>query len=161
MANLLILFQANTEATEQLALAVAVGAVEAEANIRLRRLLLPGAPEIGHKGYGKLQPADLLWAHTVVVGLESTDPVPPELNPFLEMLRDLPADLAAGSQKRVWTFHAASLGESSTAAQSLVLAACSAAGIQPLELPQSPLATPEERIAAMKQAGRHCAQPAN
>jgi len=157
MANLLILFQADTESTEQLALAIAVGAVEAEANIRLRRLLLPGAPEIGHKGYGKLQPADLLWADTVVVGLESTDPAPPELNPFLEMLHDLPA----GSQKRVWTFHAAFLGEPPTAAQSLVLAASKAAGIRSLELPQSPFATPEERLGAMKQAGRHCAQPAN
>jgi len=159
MTNLLILFQADTEATEQLALAAAVGGVEAQANIRLRRLTLPGAPEIGHKGYGTLQPADLLWADTLVVGLESTHPAPPELNPLLEMLRNLPADLPAGSKKRVWSFHSASPGESPTAAQSLVLAACSAAGIQPLELPQSPTATPEERVAAMKQAGHRCAQP--
>ena len=37
MSNVLVMFQADTEHTEQMALAVGVGAVEAEASIRLRR----------------------------------------------------------------------------------------------------------------------------
>jgi hypothetical protein len=55
MSNVLVMFQADTEHTEQMALAVAVGAVEAEASIRLRRLAVHGAVEVAHKGYGKLQ----------------------------------------------------------------------------------------------------------
>jgi hypothetical protein len=61
MSNVLVMFQADTEHTEQMALAVGVGAVEAEASIRLRRLAAPGAIEVAHRGYGKLQAADLLW----------------------------------------------------------------------------------------------------
>ncbi len=59
MSNVLVIFQADTERTEQLALAVADGAVEAEGSIRLRRLAAPGAVEVAHKSYGKLNPADL------------------------------------------------------------------------------------------------------
>ena len=79
MSNVLVMFQADTEHTEQMALAVGVGAVEAEASIRLRRLAAPGAVEVAHKGYGKLQAADLLWANTIVIGLESPTPKPEEL----------------------------------------------------------------------------------
>ncbi len=74
MSNVLVIFQANTERTEQLALAVGVGAVESEANIRLRRLVGAGAVEVGHKGYGTLKDADLVWADVIVVGLEDTQP---------------------------------------------------------------------------------------
>ena len=49
MSHVLVVFQADTEQTEQLALAVGVGAVESEAGIRLRRLRTPGAVEVGHK----------------------------------------------------------------------------------------------------------------
>jgi hypothetical protein len=70
MSNVLVIFQADTEATEQLALAVGVGAVEAEGSIRLRRLAAADAVEVGHRSYGKLQAPDLLWANTIVVGLE-------------------------------------------------------------------------------------------
>ncbi len=89
MSNVLVVFQTDTEHTEQLALAVGVGAVEAEASIRLRRLAAPGAAEVAHKGYGKLQAADLLWADTVVVGLESPTPRPEELDALLSLLREV------------------------------------------------------------------------
>ena len=74
MSNVLVMFQADTEHTEQMALAVGVGAVEAEASIRLRRLAAPRAVEVAHRGYGKLQAADLLWADSVAIALES--PIP-------------------------------------------------------------------------------------
>jgi hypothetical protein len=161
MANVLTLFQADTEATEQLALAVAVGAVEAEGLIRLRRLTRPDAPEIGHRGYGKLQAADLLWADTIVVGIETSEPSPADLAPLLEMLAtpSIGADRETVARKRVWTFHPVSAPL--TAAQSSVLQAFRGAGIQPLELPEMPFETHEQRLAAMKQAGRLCAQAAH
>ena len=97
MSNVLVIFQADTERTEQMALAVGVGAVEAEANIRLRRLAAPGTAELAHKGYGKLQEADLLWANTVVVGLESPRPKAAELNGLLSLLSAVdPGRLAEG-----------------------------------------------------------------
>src|SRR5258706_5759361 len=83
MNNVLVMFQADTECTEQMALAVAVGAVEAEANIRLRRLAAPHAVEVIHKGYGKLQAADLLWANSLAIGLESPAPKSEELGGLL------------------------------------------------------------------------------
>src|SRR5271154_4988373 len=107
MSNVLVIFQADTEQTEQLALAVAVGAVEAEANIRLPRLAAAGAVEVAHKGYGKLQAADLLWADTVVVGLESATPRVEELEGLLSLLTELDPGRLEG--KRAWTFGRASL----------------------------------------------------
>jgi hypothetical protein len=68
MGRVLIIFQANSEAMEQLALAVAVGAVEAEGAIRLRRLAAADAPELAHKSYGRLQEDDLRWADVIVAG---------------------------------------------------------------------------------------------
>ncbi len=101
MSNVLVIFQANTERTEQLALAVGVGAVESEADIRLRRLVGAGAVEVGHKGYGTLKEADLVWANTIVVGLEDAQPKQ-ELEGLLSALTA--ADKSSSPQKRVWTF---------------------------------------------------------
>jgi hypothetical protein len=89
MSHVLVIFQADTERTEQLALAVGVGAVEAEAGIRLRRLRTPGAVEVGHKGYGTLREADLLWAERVVVGLEGERSGTEELNGLVAVLSGL------------------------------------------------------------------------
>jgi NAD(P)H dehydrogenase (quinone) len=72
--NVLIIFSSRTGVTEKLALAAAVGAVQARANIRLRRL-----PE-GVEGSGEdlarmtreyVPPtqADALWADAIIVGL--------------------------------------------------------------------------------------------
>jgi hypothetical protein len=129
MSHVLIIFQANTEPIERLALAVAVGAVEAEGLIRLRRLAAPGAPEVGHQSYGTIKRSDLEWAETVVVGLEHADPVAEELGPLLELL-------AAGglAGKRGWTFTEAGAGRNSTAAQVLVETALRDAGVS-VELP--------------------------
>jgi hypothetical protein len=123
MSNVLIVFQSNTEPLEQMALAVAVGAVEAEGSIRLRRLAAPGAPEVGHQSYGRIKAADLEWANTVVVGLEHPDPVDEEIQPLLELL-------AAGSfaGRRGWTFGEEGVG-GSTAARELVESAMRGAGI--------------------------------
>jgi hypothetical protein len=114
MSRVLIIFQSNTEPLEQVALAVAVGAVEAEGAIRLRRLAAPGAPEVGHQSYGKIKAADLEWAETVVVGLEHAEPVAEELDPLLELLR-----VGSFVGKRAWTFGGDGV-EGSSAARELV-----------------------------------------
>ena len=124
MSHVLIIFQSNTEPIERLALAVAVGAVEAEGLIRLRRLAAPGAPEVGHQSYGTIKRADLEWAETVVVGLEHAEPVAEELQPLLELL-------AAGSLagRNGWTFSKAGAGGEPTAAQALVERSLRDAGV--------------------------------
>src|SRR5271156_3355338 len=96
MSHVLVVFQADTEQTEQLALAVGVGAVEADAGIRLRRLRMPGAVEVGHKGYGTLREADLLWADTVVVGLEGERSGTEELNGLVAVLSGLDSSQMKG-----------------------------------------------------------------
>jgi hypothetical protein len=151
MSNVLVMFQADTEHTEQMALAVGVGAVEAEANIRLRRLAAPGAVEVAHKGYGKLQKADLLWANTVVVGLESATPIAAELGDLLSTLRGIdPKELV---QKQAWTFSSDGLTADRSEAQNFVESALQVAGITvvPMNLRIGSGAT--DLIARMKEAG--------
>lgn len=152
MSNVLVMFQADTERTEQIALAVGVGAVEAEANIRLRRLAAPGAVEVAHKGYGKLQKADLLWANTVVVGLESSTPKAAELEDLLVTLRGIdPKELV---ETQVWTFNSDGLTSDRSEAQNFVESALQVAGmiVVPMNLRIGPGAT--DLLARMKQAGR-------
>jgi hypothetical protein len=149
MSNVLVIFQANTEHTEQLALAVGVGAVESGANIRLRRLVVAGAVEVGHKGYGTLKEADLLWADAVVIGLEDVRPKTEELEGLLSLLSGgTPGSLHG---KRAWTFGAEGIGAAKTEAQLVVEAALQAAGIAVL-----PATTPDagEVLDQMKKVGR-------
>ena len=132
MSNVLVIFQADTEHTEQMALAVAVGAVEAEANIRLRRLAAPGAVEVAHKGYGKLQAADLLWADTIVVGLESSTPRAEELEGLLSLLGEL--DRVQFEGKQAWTFGPEGMTMNRTESQIFIESALHVAGLAVLPM---------------------------
>ena len=77
MINVLVIFYSCCGNTEKLALAAAVGAVQARANIRLRRLTDTGEeiPECKEaltrmrKEYVPPKAADLLWADAVIVGM--------------------------------------------------------------------------------------------
>jgi hypothetical protein len=151
MSNVLVMFQADSEHTEQLALAVSVGAVEAEASIRLRRLAAPGAVEVGHKGYGKLQAADLLWANMVVVGLEAATPKAEELGGLLSLLSEVdPGEL---NGKQAWTFSHDGLTATRSEAQIFVESALRVAGIAVLSM--EILVTEDgDSISRMKEAGR-------
>ena len=155
MANVLVLFQADEETTEQLALTVGVGAVEAGGNIRLRRLARPGAPEVGHKGYGVLKASDLEWAEAVVVGLESSEVAEDELQPLFALLQEAGTKLAG---RRLWTFSpAAFAGDRPTAAELAVLEAGKDSGLVAREIALASGATLDERNEAAKAAGRACA----
>jgi flavorubredoxin len=157
MPTVLVLFQSDTEVTEQLALAVAVGAVEAEAAIRLRRLASANAAEIAHKGYGKLQEADLVWADTIAVGLESPTANPGELDSLLQQLSALgPAKLAG---KQAWTFGPTGLTDSPSQAQSLIEAALEFAGVTLMSDIPVGGDTAAEPLAQMKRAGHFSAAP--
>jgi hypothetical protein len=152
MSNVLVMFQADTEHTEQMALAVGVGAVEAEANIRLRRLAAPGAVEVAHKGYGKLQAADLLWADTVVVGLESPTPKAEELGGLLSLLSEVdPGEL---NGKQAWTFSRDGLTPTRSEAQILVESALRVAGMAVLLMEILSAGKGNDLIGRMKEAGR-------
>src|SRR5215831_1719070 len=72
--NVLVIFSSCSGATEKLALAAAVGAVQARANIRLRRLP-DNSTEVGEdlarmrREYVPPLPADVAWADAVIIGL--------------------------------------------------------------------------------------------
>jgi hypothetical protein len=151
MSNVLVMFQADTEYTEQMALAVGVGAVEAEASIRLRRLAAPGAAEVAHKGYGKLQAKDLSWANSVVIGLESPTPKTEELGDLLSLLKEINSDELKG--KQAWTFSPENFSETS-AAQNLVEAALRAADVMLLPRELLRVGSAEDLISRMKEVGR-------
>ena len=78
--NVLVIFYSCSGETEKLALAAAVGAVQARANIRLRRLTDSGEeiPECREslarmrREYVPPAPADVLWADAVIVGMNGT-----------------------------------------------------------------------------------------
>jgi hypothetical protein len=151
MGNVLVMFQADSEDTEQLALAVSVGAVEAEASIRLRRLAAPSAVEMGHKGYGKLQAADLLWANIVVVGLEAATPKTEELGGLISLLGEAnPGEL---NGKQAWTFSQEGLTATRSEAQIFVESALQAAGIAVLSM-EVLVPRDSDSIGRMKKAGR-------
>jgi hypothetical protein len=152
MSNIVVLFQSDSEHVEQMALAVAVGAVEAEGSIRLRRLAAVGAAEVGHKGYGRLQRADLLWADTVVTGLESVTPRAEELDGLLQLLTGFdPGELDG---KHAWTFGPEGLGSSRTEAQAFVEAALQVAKFTVLSAAALGVAHADNMIDRLKEAGR-------
>ena len=152
MSNVLVIFQADTEATEQMALAVGVGAVEAEANIRLRRLAASGAAEVAHKGYGKLKEPDLLWADTVVVGLESSRPKTEDLEDVFSLLSGVTPGQFSG--RRAWTFGPHGPLPDQTEAQIVVESSLKNAGFVMLPATDLHFATGDDMISQMKEAGR-------
>jgi hypothetical protein len=152
MSNVLVMFQADTEHTEQMALAVGVGAVEAEASIRLRRLAAPGAVEVAHRGYGKLQAADLLWANSVVIGLESPTPKLEELGGLLSLLSEIDPGNLKG--KQAWTFNPEILTAGRSEAQNLIESALRVAGMEVLPMENLNAGGGEDLIGRMKEVGR-------
>src|ERR1700679_1128188 len=152
MSNVLVLFQTDCEHTEQMALAVAVGAVEAEGSIRLRRLATAAAVDVVHKGYGKLQQADLRWADTVVVGLESAQPRGEELAGLLQLLSELDPEQLNG--KLAWTFGPDGLVAVQTEAQVFVESALRVAGFTVLSAGVLDSGLTDDITEKMKQAGR-------
>jgi multimeric flavodoxin WrbA len=103
--NTLVTFSSRTGETERLALAAALGAVQARSLIRLRWLresvddpTIASVPEWREnrarmaKEYIAPREIDFLWADVLVLGLPARDGVSsPELNAYLDGLRPLQA----------------------------------------------------------------------
>lgn len=101
--NVLVTFWSRTGSTEKLALAAALGAVQAKANIRLRWLRESALPEDMdtvpgwrenrarmEKEYVTPREADLLWADAVVLGTPADQGMAaPELRSCLELMASL------------------------------------------------------------------------
>jgi hypothetical protein len=84
--NVLIVFHAESADMEGVVLACALGAVQAGALIRLRRLASNGAPALQHEGYVAPGEKDLEWADVVIVALEPSARVE-DIDPFLQLLK--------------------------------------------------------------------------
>jgi multimeric flavodoxin WrbA len=74
MVNVLVIFHSCSGATEKLALAAGVGAVQARANIRMRRL--PDNSAESNEALSRMRreyvaptPADTAWADGVIIGI--------------------------------------------------------------------------------------------
>jgi hypothetical protein len=152
MSKVLVVFQANTEQVEQLALAAAVGAVEAKALIRLRRLAAADAPEVGHKSYGRLQAGDLLWADAVLIFLEDARPNFEELDPMLDLLSE-----AERPEAMAWTLRADGVAAPKTEAQATLEKALIAAGFT--MMPFEDAEESADPLPRMKLLGRQAATP--
>jgi hypothetical protein len=78
--NVLVIFYSCCGTTEKLALAAAVGAVQARANIRMRRLTDSGEENADcketlarmRKEYVPPTQTDVVWADAVIVGMKGT-----------------------------------------------------------------------------------------
>jgi NAD(P)H dehydrogenase (quinone) len=99
-ARVLVVFYSRCGNTEKLALAAAVGAVQARANIRLRRLPdVTDKPECAEetfrmkREYVNPAEADVLWADSIIFILPpELGPSSPECTVYLDLLRQLNID---------------------------------------------------------------------
>ncbi len=92
MKNFLIAFEATEELTEGLALALGLGAVQRDGNIRLRHLSPADAAHLAHQGYGRLKADDLRWADCLVVGVEAAAPNG-DMDELLRVVREFGPEL--------------------------------------------------------------------
>ena len=128
MQNIVVIFQATSQHTESLALAVGLGAVQAGANIRLRHLDPSPVSELAHAGYGTLRVEDLRWAGGAAFILENpTAELPGDLR---SALKAMVSDETTG-QRWFYLFHS----DADSAARRSAEAMLKAAGFT--ELPSS------------------------
>lgn len=102
--HILVIFSCESGEVEQLALAAAVGAVQARASIRLRRMVDPAglptfATERMDQDYVAPRPADTAWADGFVLAL--ADQYLPQLQAFGGLAGKPAVSLIAGSVKAV------------------------------------------------------------
>lgn len=153
MRKILVVFQTTQEQTEHLALAVALGAVQGGADIRLRHLDPAPSSQLTHAEYGTLREADLLWADGLVVGVEAASPTE-ELNQFANLIRQL------GEQRKLrgkhgWVFGPVTPAGANSDAVVHLDSAMRAAGMVLLEAADAATAANSE---SMNQMGHKLAQ---
>ena len=91
--NVVVVFYSRHGKTESLALAAGVGAIQARANIRLRRVFeIANSPTVESE-YIAPREIDLDWADLLVLAIPSD--APDEMNRYLGSLKDLSCKIAA------------------------------------------------------------------
>lgn len=141
-ANVLVVFYSRTGVTETLALAAGVGAVQAKASIRLRRIpdLADEKTIAAHKNWVESRDrmnkeyvgpteADVAWADAILLAApHGFDASSPELSGFLKSLRSSASD-GNPAKKVAGAFVSTSLGAEDDPARSSILSALASAGL--------------------------------
>ena len=93
VVNVVVIFYSRYGKTESLALAAGVGAIQARANIRLRRIPEIADSQAIENEYIAPREIDLDWADMLVLAIPSD--APDEMNRYLGSLKDLSGKIAA------------------------------------------------------------------
>jgi len=91
--NVVVIFYSRSGKTESLALAAGVGAIQARANIRLRKVSGIADSQNAESEYIAPREIDLDWADMLVLAIPSD--APDEMNRYLGSLKDLSGKIAA------------------------------------------------------------------
>src|SRR5579863_5799574 len=138
VVNVAVIFYSRSGKTESLALAAGVGAIQARANIRLRRI--PGiadSPTIESE-YIAPREIDLDWADVLILAVSSD--APDEMSRYLGSLKDLSGKIAAP-----FTSRAIAHGEKDPALVALY-AAAARAGLMVVPAPAQTAADPIQAV---------------
>jgi multimeric flavodoxin WrbA len=154
--KILVVFQTTQEPTEHLALAVALGAVQGGADIRLRHLDPSPSSKLTHGEYGTLREADLLWADGFVVGVEADSPTE-QLKQFANTIRQL-GEQQKLSGKHGWVFGPKNAGGANSAAVAHLDSVMRSAGMLLLEDASPSEAAIAATSESINQVGRKMAQ---
>ena len=150
---MLVIFQSSLGATERLALAAAVGAVQGRANIRLRRLR-DSSDEVTDTEYIAPREEDALWADAIIAGMPAG---PCRLSAGFERYFDSLGDLGNRAELR------GKIGATFTHgfAADAMIAAMHRAGLTALpEAPENVDASHLDAPAAARLQGRRVAEAA-
>jgi NAD(P)H dehydrogenase (quinone) len=99
--NVVVIFYSRSGKTESLALAAGVGAIQARANIRLRKIPEIADSQSVESEYIAPREIDLDWADMLVLAIPSD--APDEMNRYLGSLKDLSGKIAAPFTSRAIT----------------------------------------------------------
>ena len=128
VVNVVVIFYSRYGKTESLALAAGVGAIQARANIRLRRIPEIADSQAIENEYIAPREIDLDWADMLVLAIPSD--APDEMNRYLGSLKNLTGKIAAPFASRSIT-----QGEKDA---SLLALYAAAAGVGLIVVPAAP-----------------------
>jgi NAD(P)H dehydrogenase (quinone) len=136
--NAVVIFYSRYGHTESLALAAGVGAIQARANVRLRKIPETGDGQTTESEYIPPRQIDLEWADMLVLAIPSD--APDEMNRYLGTLKDLSGKIAAPFTSRSITH-----GEKDPALLALY-AAAARAGLMVVPAPAESTADPAQAV---------------
>jgi NAD(P)H dehydrogenase (quinone) len=149
VVNAVVIFYSRYGNTESLALAAGVGAIQARANVRLRKLPEIADSPTAESEYIAPRQIDLEWADMLVLAIPSD--APDEMNRYLGSLKDLSGKIAAPFTSRSITH-----GEKDAA----LLALCAAAARVGLMIIPPPAEAAADPIQAVRAHARRVAEMA-